>query len=256
MSRILDLAERALNAGVTRISGPVAVGLAVLLYAGIGLALPLTMHHSVLRLVELNALGTVLAAVVIISWLVVRVEAGHRRHLIEWTSELRLLDAAEFEWLVGEVFRREGWKVHETGRQDGPDGNIDLELSLNGKRVIVQCKRWTSWAVGVDEIRAFGGTLLRENLPSTAGIFVTLSNFTTQAMAEGKAMGLTLIDGRELFARIENVRRVEPCPVCHMPMKLGRSDHGWWFRCVANGCRGKRDLGKDPNRAIEYLTET
>jgi hypothetical protein len=34
----------------------------------------------------------------------VRVEAGHRRHLVEWTTNLRHLDAAEFEWLVGEVF--------------------------------------------------------------------------------------------------------------------------------------------------------
>jgi HJR/Mrr/RecB family endonuclease len=217
MSRILDLAERAVDAGVERISGPVAVGVAVLLYAGIGLALPLMMHPSVLRLVELNALGTVLAAVVIISWLVVRVEAGHRRHLIEWTSELRLLDAAEFEWLVGEVFRREGWKVRETGRQDGPDGNVDLELSRNGKRVIVQCKRWTSWEVGVDEVRAFGGTFLRENLPSTAGVFVTLSNFTTQALAEGKTMGLTLIDGRELFARIERCVAWNPVPYVTCP---------------------------------------
>jgi hypothetical protein len=48
---------------------------------------------------------------------------------MEWTSDLRSLSAEEFEWLVGEFFRREEWDVRETGRQDGPDGNVDLELT-------------------------------------------------------------------------------------------------------------------------------
>ena len=226
---------------------------ALLLYAGLGLALPLALHRSVTGFVELNVLGTSLAGLVIVAWLAVRVEAGHRRHLVEWTTSLRNLDAAEFEWLVGEVFRREGWKVRETGRQDGPDGNIDLELSRSDQRLVVQCKRWTARSVGVDDIRGFSGTLLREGLTGGAGIFVTLSEFTTQARAEAKETGLTLIDGRGLFARVEKVRRTEPCPQCRAPMKLDRSEHGWWFRCTADGCRGKRDLGKDPGRAVEFL---
>jgi restriction endonuclease Mrr len=89
-------------------------------------------------------MGTLLAGSFVLAWFGVQVLAQRRRHLVEWTTDLRLLDAAEFEWLVGEVFRREGWAVEETGSQDGPDGNIDLRLTKAGARFIVQCKRWTS----------------------------------------------------------------------------------------------------------------
>lgn len=179
----------------------------------------------------------------------------YRRHLIEWTSDLRRLDSEEFEWLVGEAFRREGWKVEERGRREGPDGNIDLEVTRNGVRRIVQCKRWASWLVEVDDVRAFGGTLMREGLAGSSGVFVTLSDFTQQARAEADSIGLELVDNRELFARVEKVRREEPCSLCGAPMVLARSSRGWWFRCVAPGCSGKRDLGADPARAIELLTD-
>lgn len=255
MSRSVDLLERNIMVVVSRISGPVAAAVSLLLYAGIGLALPLFLQWSRAGLVEANITGTALAACVSLGWLSARVEAGHRRHLIEWTTNLRLLSASEFEWLVGEVFRREGWKVRETGRSDGPDGNIDLELSRGGRREIVQCKRWVSWSVGVDEIRGFGGTLLRENLEGSAGTFVTLSDFTEQARAEARRIGMTLIDNRELFSRVEKVRRNEPCPLCEKPMILDRSSRGWWLRCVAAGCQGKRDLGSDPGRAVDLLTQ-
>jgi restriction system protein len=182
-------------------------------------------------------------------------EARDRRHLIEWTSNLRLLNSEEFEWLVGEVFRREGWRVKETGRQDRSDGNIDLRITKGNQRMIVQCKRWTAWQVGVDEIRKFSGTLLREGLNGNAGTFVTLSGFNEQAVAEAKKVGITLVDRRDLHARIEDARQPEPCPVCHSPMILDRSGRGWWFRCVTDGCSGKRDLGGDAGRAVELLTQ-
>ena len=164
-----------------------------------------------------------------LGWLLVQVEARDRRHLVEWTSNLRLLTAGEFEWLVGEMFRREGWKVCETGRQDESDGNIDLELTRGARRMIVQCKRWQSWLVGVDDIRGFAGTLMREGLPGSSGIFVTMSDFSEQARTEAEATGITLIDRPNLYSRVEKARRVEPCPACQAPMVLGQSARGWWF---------------------------
>ncbi len=162
-------------------------------------------------------------------------------------------EAEEFEWFVGEVFRREGWAVEETGRQDGPDGNIDLRLSRGSERAIVQCKRWDSRQVEVDEIRKFVGTLTREGLAAKDGVFVTLSRFNEHAEAEAKATGVRLVDGVELHERAEKVRRVEACPACGAGMVLSRSDYGWWYRCVAEGCGGKRDLGKEPGRAVDLL---
>jgi hypothetical protein len=248
------LFERAILGLVTRVSGRTVLAVALLLYPVGGLVLPLAMHWSVVGLAEVNLVGTILAACVSVGWLAVQLDARDRRHLIEWTTNLRLLSAEEFEWLVGELFRREGWKVRETGRHDGPDGNVDLELTRDGQRMIVQCKRWVAMLVGVDQIRGFAGTLMRENLSGSDGVFVTLSDFTQQARLEAKETGITLIDNRSLHRWIESARRAAACPTCQAPMILSRSSRGWWLRCVATGCLGKLDLGNDPGRAVELLT--
>lgn len=226
------------------------------LYGGAGLALPLGLHWRTYYLVEANIVGTVFAGLVGLAWFIAQLKAMQRRNLLEWTSNLRLLNASEFEWLVGEMFRREGWEVRETGQRDKSDGNIDLELTMPGQRRIVQCKRWTAQLVGVEEIRKFGGTLLRVGLSGRDGLYVTLSEFTEQAEVEAKQMGLTLVDKRDLHARIERVRRSEACPKCSAPMLVDRSSRGWWLRCNQPGCAGKRDLSSDPGRAIELMTKS
>lgn len=246
--------DRVLIPFVRHVPGWVVAATALALYPGIGLAVPLLLRWPTPWLVDTNVLGVTAAAVVGVGWLAVQLEASRRRQLMDWTSNLRLLDSAEFEWLVGEVFRREGWAVEETGRQDGPDGNIDLVLVRGSIRKIVQCKRWTARQVRVEDIRAFGGTLMRERLEGRRGVFVTLSTFTKGAATEAAASGIELLNGRDLYERIERVRRAEPCPTCGSPMRLGHSEHGWWLRCVNGDCRGKRDLGSDPGRAAEFLT--
>lgn len=254
MSRLESILDRLLMTMVTRLPGYAVAAIALLLYAG-GLVLPITLHWSVVGLVEANLLGTTFAGLVGIGWLLAQLQARDRRHLVEWTSDLRLLGPEEFEWLIGEVFHRERWRVDETGHQDRGDGNIDLKLTREGQHVIVQCKRWVAWSVGVAEIREFAGTLLREGLAGSAGIFVTLSDFTEPARAEARTMGMTLVDRRELHSRIEKVRRAELCGICRQPMLLDRSSRGWWFRCVRPHCQGKRDLSSDPGRAVDLLTQ-
>ena len=47
----------------------------------------------------------------------------------------------DFEQLVGERFRRQGFAVEETGG-GGMDGGVDLILSRGSDRYFVQCKQW------------------------------------------------------------------------------------------------------------------
>lgn len=250
-----DRVDRFMLWFVQRFPPGVVALVALLFYPGIALVLPMTLGWSGTGLAAVNLFGTFSAAGIVIWWLIVQLAARDRRHLLEWTTDLRLLDGQEFEWFVGEVFRREGWKVTERGRQDAPDGNIDLDLARNGERRLVQCKRWSAAPVNVNEIRNFGGTLAREKLPTSSGIFVTSSYFNTFAVAEAKALEIELMDSADLHRRAGAVRRPEPCPVCHQPMTLDHSIHGWWFRCTTPGCSGKRDLDRDPGRAIAILTE-
>jgi HJR/Mrr/RecB family endonuclease len=253
MSRAEDLFERNIMALGARLSERTAAALAFVLYAGVGLALPVTFSWPTVFLIYANFLATMLAGFVLLGWLTVQLQARDRRHLLEWTTNLRHLTSEEFEWFVGEVFRREGWAVRETGHQDRADGNIDLELTRDGTRMVAQCKRWVSWFVDVDEIRRFAGTLMREKLHANSGIFVTLSDFTQQARHEASQLGILLVDRHDLHSRVEKLRRVEPCPICQCPMILDRSKQGWWFRCVATRCEGKRDLGREPGAALEFL---
>lgn len=249
-----DAVDRFLTRFVSQAPGWLVVAVALILYPGVALVVPLGLGWKKPFLIEVNVLGALLAAVVGLGWLGVRLQRLHRQHLVQWNSDLRLLDSEEFEWFVGELFRREGWEVTECGRPDAPDGNLDLELRRGAVRRVVQCKRWTSWIVGVDEIRMFLGALMRESLPAKAGLFVTLSTFARQARAEAEEAGLELMDGSALYAMIERNRIPEPCPVCEAPMLLDRSSRGWWLRCISHGCTGKRDLSGDPERAVALLT--
>src|ERR1700723_2669774 len=164
MSERAGILDRFLRWLVQKPPGWVAFALALLLYPGLGLILPLAFGLSTYYLVLCNVVGTTWAVVIGMAWADVLFDSTHRRHLVDWTTDLRRLNSTEFEWLVGEVFRREGWSIQETGSVGQPDGNIDLVISRSGDRAVVQCKRWQSWAVGVDDVRGFLGTVTRERL--------------------------------------------------------------------------------------------
>ena len=249
------LVERSLFSFVTRVPARVVGVVALALYPGLGLIMPILLGLPSNWFFAVNVVSVGLAALLTLVWLIVRLDQSHRRHLVDWTTNLRLLSAEQFEWFVGEVFHREGWAVRETGSQSRPDGNVDLEIVKGADHYYVQCKRWQSWEIPVDAIRGFAGALLREGTDGAHGIFVTLSDFNEHATREAHALRMTLLDRRKLFRRAEAVRRTEPCPICGQPMRLGKSDYGWWFRCTASSCGGKRDLGRDPAIAVELLTQ-
>ena len=240
------------------------------IYAGVGLALPLLTGASAPLLVCCNVAGVALGWTALLAWLFPLTQARRREDLLDRTSDLRLLSAAEFEVLVGELLRREGWTVRETGGHGHPDGNIDLRIHRADQTRLVQCKRWDSRPVGVDEVRKLAGTLMREGLPGTGGMLVTSSNFTPAARAEAAAIGLELVGRRDLLRRLQqggaihllaavrDVERTHRCPNCAEPMVLDRSPHGWWLHCpnYATGCQGKRDLGTDGRKALEVLVSS
>lgn len=65
---------------------------------------------------------------------------------------IRALSWQEFEWLVSEAYRRKGYSVIERGG-NAPDGGVDLELRKDGRKTIVQCKRWNAFKVNVSMVR-------------------------------------------------------------------------------------------------------
>lgn len=133
-------------------------------------------------------------------------KSKHRGKLLAEQSgieTIRDMSWQDFELLVGEAFRRKGFEVRENGG-GGADGGIDLVLNKNGKKSIVQCKRWKTFSIGVPLIRELYGVMTSERANDC--IFVSSGNYTAEArlFAEGKP--IWLIDGTELLALISEVQ--------------------------------------------------
>jgi HJR/Mrr/RecB family endonuclease len=230
-----------------------------------GLILPMLLGATRVGLISFNTEGALFAGLILFARTFPILEARLRRQQFALTTNLRRLSGSEFEGLVAELFDREGWHVANRAKDGKPDGNIDLRLRRDTRERLVQCKQWSARNLGVDEVRKLGGTLMREGLSGSSGLLVTSSSFTPTARSEARTIGIELIDGDDLVARLEAVgatgllTRPGPsawlCPDCEKPMLLDRSPHGWWLRCpdYRNGCRGKHDLGADSRQVVERL---
>lgn len=113
----------------------------------------------------------------------------------------------EFELLVGEAFRRQGYQVTESGG-GGADGGVDLVLSrrsLGGtEKTLVQCKHWRANKVGVTVVRELYGVMAAKG--AAAGIVVTSGRFTNEAHAFADGRNLRLVDASTLVDLIRSGR--------------------------------------------------
>ncbi len=173
----------------------------------------------------------------------------------------------EFEMLVGEAFRLQGFDVVESGG-GGADGGVDLVLRKGSEKFLVQCKQWKAYKVGVDIVRALYGVMAATG--ATGGFVVTSGTFTVEAKAFADGLNVTLLDGQRLFGMIQQARQaraskkgnVEPiaeiqstahpsapsCPVCASSMvkrtaKKGANAGSQFWGCAKYpGCRGTRAM--------------
>lgn len=109
----------------------------------------------------------------------------------------------EFELLVGEAYRLQGYRVTETGG-GGADGGIDLVLTKGTEKFFVQCKQWKAFKVRVDVVRELYGVMAAKG--ATGGFVVTSGRFTEDAKAFTEGRNIQLIDGPKLFAMIKQAK--------------------------------------------------
>ena len=141
----------------------------------------------------------------------------YRRRLLDRQRDLESLRQTtwqDFERLVGEVYRRQGYRVVETGG-GGADGGIDLKLIKGGETWLVQCKRWRQEKVGVKVARELFGVVAAEK--ATGGILITTSAFTLEAENFGRGKPLRLIAGEELLRRVKAVQKGSCSPEATAP---------------------------------------
>ncbi|MGV3772102.1 MAG: restriction endonuclease [Verrucomicrobiales bacterium] len=169
----------------------------------------------------------------------------------------------EFEKLVGLVFSARGYSVEHTGG-GGADGGVDLRLRKDGETVLVQCKRWKVFKVGVKPIREFYGVMTSEGVDR--GIFVSSGVYTKEALEFAEGKPLEIIDGAQfaemvravqgvmdpsgrLVAKVKDLAPMRPtCPNCGEGMILRKAKHSstvgqeFWGCSKFPNCRGTRRL--------------
>lgn len=170
---------------------------------------------------------------------------------------------SEFELLVGESFRQQGYKVMELGG-NGPDGGVDLILLRGAEKFFLQCKQWKAYKVGVDVVRELYGVMAAKG--AAGGFVVTSGQFTSDAKAFASGRNVQLIDGPMLLVRLKQAKITASaseastqktatppsltgtpvCPSCAAPMtkrvaKRGENSGGSFWGCSTYpACKGTR----------------
>lgn len=128
-------------------------------------------------------------------------------------SALNGITWREFEMLVGEWFRRQGYAVTETGGV--ADGGVDLILTKAGETYLVQCKQWKAYKVGVNIVRELLGVMVSQG--AAGGYLVTSGVFTNEARRFAEASNIALIDGEKLAYLMNETRAARPTPPMNRP---------------------------------------
>lgn len=214
-----------------------------------------------------DILAWLLAVAVAAIWvrsLINKYADAHRLDRQSGIDSIRGLHWQEFELLLAEAFRRQGYGVRETG--PGADGGIDLILSKGGRDTIVQAKQWRKKSVGVKVVRELNG--VRSADDDEGAIVVASGRFTREAVQFANDRGVELIDGGTLVPMIAEVQRsgrmanqkpadpsaeaVTPltpsCPACGSSMvrrvaKRGsNAGQAFWGCPTYPTCRGTRPI--------------
>ena len=135
-----------------------------------------------------------------------------RSSLVAGVAQSRAPDALdgmswqEFELLVGEAFRLQGYEVTELGGLggQGPDGGVDLVLRKGREKFLVQCKQWKAFKVGVAIVRELYGVMAAKG--AAGGFVVTSGSFTDEAIEFASGRNVTLVDGPKLFGLIQQAK--------------------------------------------------
>jgi restriction system protein len=140
-----------------------------------------------------------------------KLKRNQRQILLKQTNtlnELKALSWHEFELLIAETYRSEGYSVTEMGGS-GPDGGIDLTATApNGEHYLIQCKHFKTSKVGVKIVREMLGVLAKEG--AHQAVVIATGAYTKDAINFAQGQSIELIDGPRLIERIQTYKAQTP----------------------------------------------
>ncbi|MES2622988.1 MAG: restriction endonuclease, partial [Patescibacteria group bacterium] len=151
---------------------------------------------------------------------------------IKTLEEIRALTPKQFEEYTAFLFRKLGYTTEVVGRSH--DGGIDIIATKNGKRHLIQCKKYSNKQVPVGAVRDFYGAISDDI--EAKGYFITTQTFTLDAekFAEGKP--IELIDQFKLMKYIElahlgDIPQDKVCPKCGSKLVFRNGKYGPFMGC-------------------------
>jgi restriction system protein len=184
----------------------------------------------------ISSAAPIIALVLLIPAPIAALNSWRKRRLLDsqkGIDSIRALGWREFEELVGEAYRRQGYAVVENTTA-GPDEGIDLVLKKDGGLVLVQCKQWKSTKIGVNIVRELLGVMTAKH--ATSGILITSGVFTQEAKNFAADKPIDLVEGSQLLQLIGNVQKrgvaspkpapANVCPKCGGEMVLRTAQKG------------------------------
>ena len=183
-----------------------------------------------------------------------------------WSHELLcVLEWKRFEHLCAAYFRELDFRTRTT--RAGPDGGVDIHLyttEASAPSIVVQCKAWKSYKVGVKAVRELFGVMAADKVDE--GIFVTTSTYTNEARQFGDGKNVHLIDGDDFLAKLlalpqerqqalltlatEGDFTTPTCPSCGIKMVLRSPKDGgdpFWGCRSFPGCRATIAVSQSPS---------
>jgi restriction system protein len=118
-------------------------------------------------------------------------------------AALQDLSSAEFEVLLGEAFRTQGYQVTPTGGGHA-DGGASLLLRRDRQTHLVHCKQWRAPRVDVDVAQGLHAAMTARG--ATGGFIVSSGRFSREATAFAGSCSIRLIDGPALAGMMAKVR--------------------------------------------------
>ncbi|MFI5688013.1 restriction endonuclease [Streptomyces sp. NPDC051636] len=114
------------------------------------------------------------------------------------------LDPDEFEQTIAALCERDGCSPVEVVGGAGDLGADILAVTPDGRRVVIQCKRYGATnRVGSEDLQRFGGTCYTVHEADVA-VVVTTSGFTAPAAEYAELCGIVCVDRRALRAWSDN----------------------------------------------------
>ena len=169
-------------------------------------------------------------------------------------SAIAKMSWVDFELLVSEHFRSQGFSINETGA-GGADGGVDLVISRGADRYFVQCKHWKARQVGVLPVRELYGVMAANG--AAGGYVVTSGGFTDEARRFAEGREIELIDGDQLtrlmrksssvstmVRELSSTAAIPTCPKCgsamvHRTARKGpQAGNSFWGCSTFPKCRG------------------